>query len=78
VIVDANGNPISGASLVSESGTDYNAITETPTPAQGGKGVPVPGCPCCRKRFGTIAQFLEHLTDDVLPAILDKLSADKT
>jgi hypothetical protein len=51
---------------------------EPPSVAQGGKGVTVPGCPCCRKRFGTIAQFLDHLTTDVLPEIINKLSADKT
>jgi hypothetical protein len=26
---------------------------------------------------GTMAQFLDHLTDDVLPAVLDRLSAEK-
>jgi hypothetical protein len=51
---------------------------DPPSAAQGGKGVTVPGCPCCRKRFGTIAQFLDHLTNDVLPEMIDKLSADKT
>jgi hypothetical protein len=35
----------------------------------------VPGCPACRKRFGTMPQFLDHLTDDVLPVLLDRLSA---
>jgi hypothetical protein len=52
-------------------------VDEPPSVAQGGKGVTVPGCPCCRKRFGTIAQFLDHLTNDVLPEIINKLSADK-
>jgi hypothetical protein len=47
-----------------------------PSVAQGGRGVVVPGCPTCRKRFGTMPQFLDHLTDDVLPALLDKLSAE--
>jgi hypothetical protein len=53
-------------------------VDEPPSVAQGGKGVTVPGCPCCRKRFGTIAQFLDHLTNDVLPEMINKLSADKT
>jgi hypothetical protein len=48
-----------------------------PSVAQGGKGVVVPGCPCCRSRFGTIGQFIDHLTNDVLPEIINKLSADK-
>jgi hypothetical protein len=53
-------------------------VDEPPSAAQGGKGVTVPGCPSCTKRFGTIAQFLDHLTSDVLPAVINKLSADKT
>jgi hypothetical protein len=51
-------------------------VDDPPSVAQGGKGVTVPGCPCCRKRFGTIAQFLDHVTNDVLPAVIDKLSAE--
>ena len=53
-------------------------VDEPPSVAQGGKGVVVPGCPCCRARFGTIAQFLDHLANDVLPEMINKLSADKT
>jgi hypothetical protein len=26
--------------------------------------VVVTGCPTCRKQFGTIAQFVQHVTDD--------------
>jgi hypothetical protein len=44
--------------------------------AQGGRVVP--GCPTCQKRFGTTVQFLDHLTDDVLPAVLDRLSEAKS
>jgi hypothetical protein len=51
-------------------------VDEPPSVAQGGRGVVVPGCPMCRKRFGTMPQFLDHLTDDVLPAVLDRLSAE--
>ena len=43
--------------------------------ADGGPGVVVPGCPACRKRLQTMANFMDHLADDVLPALLDKLSA---
>jgi hypothetical protein len=53
-------------------------VDEPPSVAEGGKGVVVPGCPCCRARFGTIAQFLDHLANDVLPEMINKLSADKT
>ena len=44
-------------------------IDEPPSIAQGGNGVVVTGCPTCRKKFGTMPQFLDHLTDDVLPAV---------
>jgi hypothetical protein len=50
-------------------------VDEPPSVAQCGKGVVVPGCPTCKKRFGTMPQFLDHLTDDVLPSLLDRLSA---
>ena len=41
--------------------------------AQGGNGVVVMRCPACKKRFQTTTQFIDHLTKDVLPALLDKL-----
>jgi hypothetical protein len=50
-------------------------VDEPPSIAQGGKGVVVLGCSMCRKRFGTMPQFLDHLTDDVIPTLLDRLSA---
>ena len=40
--------------------------------AQGGKGVAVPGCPACQKRIHTMAKFVDHLADDVLPALLER------
>jgi hypothetical protein len=49
-------------------------VDEPPAVAQGGRGVVVPGCPACRKRFQTMPQFLDHITDDVLPRVLDRLS----
>jgi hypothetical protein len=48
-------------------------LTETPSMANGGPGVVVPGCPACRKRINTMAQFLDHLAGNVLPALLDKI-----
>jgi len=42
--------------------------------AQGGKSVVVPGCPACRKRLFTMANFMDHLADDVLPLLTDKRS----
>jgi hypothetical protein len=49
-------------------------VDEPPSVAQGGKGVLVPGCPACRKRINTMAQFMDHLADDVLPGLVDRLS----
>lgn len=34
------------------------------------------GCSFCRKHFGTVEQFKRHITDDVLPPLLDKLSVE--
>jgi hypothetical protein len=34
------------------------------------------GCAFCRKHFGTVEQFKFHITDDVLPPLLDKLSVE--
>jgi hypothetical protein len=34
------------------------------------------GCSTCRKHFGTVEQFEFHLCDDVLPSLLDRLSAE--
>jgi hypothetical protein len=36
----------------------------------------VPGCPKCRKRFYTVPQLLDHLSDHVLPALLDRLATE--
>ena len=32
------------------------------------------GCATCQKHFGTVEQFKRHLTEDVLPPLLDRLS----
>jgi len=42
--------------------------------AQGGKGVVVPGCPTCQKRINTMNQFLDHLAEDAMPALIERLS----
>lgn len=52
-------------------------VDEPPSVAQGGNGVVTPGCPACRKRLFTMANFMDHLTHDVLPAILNKLSTSR-
>jgi hypothetical protein len=56
---------------------DFDHFIDEPPPiAQGGKGVVVPGCPMCKKRINTMSQFLDHLADDVMPALIEKLSVD--
>jgi hypothetical protein len=34
------------------------------------------GCSVCQKHFGTVEQFKRHITEDVLPPLLDRLSSD--
>jgi hypothetical protein len=34
-----------------------------------------PGCSACRKTIYTVPQFIDHLTNDVLPPLLDRLSS---
>jgi hypothetical protein len=55
-----------------------NFVDEPPWVAQGGRGVVVSGCLACRKRINTMTQFLDHITNDVLPPLLEKLSRDTT
>jgi primosomal replication protein N len=43
------------------------------TIAQGGRGVIVVGCMACKLRLNTIPQFMLHLSEDVLPQILDQV-----
>ena len=35
-----------------------------------------PGCPTCRKTFYTVSQFIDHVSEDVLPPLLDRLSSE--
>jgi len=49
-------------------------VSDLPSVAQGGRGVVVAGCPACRKRINTISQFLDHLVEDAMPPLIDKLS----
>ena len=34
------------------------------------------GCSSCQKHLGTVEQFKQHITDDVLPPLLHKLSGE--
>jgi hypothetical protein len=49
-------------------------VDEPPSIAEGGNGVVVPGCPACKTRINTMSQFLDHLANDAMPALLDRLS----
>jgi len=51
-------------------------VDEPPSVAMGGRGVVVAGCPACRKRINTISQFLDHLTKDALPPLIERLSSE--
>jgi hypothetical protein len=37
-------------------------------------GVVIAGCPACRKGINAISQFLDHLTNDAMPDLIDRLS----
>ena len=50
-------------------------VDDPPSVAQGGRGVLVSGCPACKKRINTMTQFLDHLTNDMMPALIDRLAA---
>jgi hypothetical protein len=52
-------------------------LTEQPSMANGGPGVVVTACPACHKRLFTMANFMDHLADDVLPGLINKLSSEK-
>src|SRR5260370_20965137 len=51
-------------------------VDQPPSVAQGGKGVVVPGCPTCKKRINTMNQFVDHLAEDAMPALIEKLSTE--
>jgi hypothetical protein len=54
---------------------DFDCFVDNPPSiAQGGKGVVVPGCPACKKQINTMNQFLHHLAEDAMPALIEKLS----
>jgi hypothetical protein len=44
--------------------------------AQGGRGVVVPGSPACMKRINTMSPFLDHLAEDVMPTLIERLSVE--
>jgi hypothetical protein len=46
-------------------------VDDPPAVAYGGKSVMVPGCVTCRKKMNTIGEFMDHLSNDVLPGVID-------
>jgi hypothetical protein len=56
---------------------DFDCFVDNPPSiAQGGNGVVVPGFPTCKKQFNTMNQFLHHLAEDAMPALIEKLSTE--
>jgi hypothetical protein len=53
------------------------SATQPSQGTQGGRGVVVPGCPTSKKRINTMNQFLHHLAEDAMPALIEKLSEAK-
>jgi hypothetical protein len=51
-------------------------VDEPPSVARGGKGVVVPGCATCRVRANTTPEFLEHVTKDAIPKLIERLSQE--
>jgi hypothetical protein len=51
-------------------------VDDPPSIVQGGRGGVITGCSRCRKQFGTVSEFIDHLTHDVLPPLIDKLSTE--
>jgi hypothetical protein len=53
-------------------------VDKPPSVVQGGRGVVAAGCPACKKRINTIPEFLQHLSNDAIPALIESLSARAT
>jgi hypothetical protein len=51
-------------------------VNDAPFVAQGDGGVVVSGCPACKKRINSMSQFLDHLANDAMPALLDRLARE--
>lgn len=51
-------------------------VDEPPSTAHGEEGVVDSGCRPAKKQIGTMPQFLDHLANDVMPALLARLSIE--
>jgi hypothetical protein len=49
-------------------------VDESPSVAQGGKALLCLVVQPAKKRINTITQFLDHLANDVMPALIDRLA----
>jgi hypothetical protein len=57
---------------------DFGTFVENPpTIAQGSGGVVVAGCPACKVRTNSMNQFLDHLANNAMPALFDRLSQQR-
>jgi hypothetical protein len=52
--------------------------TFTDESARGGKGIVRPGCPACRKMLNTSGQFPDHISQDVLPGVIEAAAKQST
>ena len=48
-----------------------------PSVAQGGRGVVVAGCATCNKGANTTTQFPEHIANEAIPRLIEKLSQEQ-
>jgi hypothetical protein len=53
-------------------------MDEPPSIAQGGHGVMTPGCKTCRKNLFTTPEFIDHICNDALPKLIEKLSSQSS
>jgi hypothetical protein len=53
---------------------DFDCFVDASVPGlePGRKGLVVPGCPYCKKKIYTMAQFIEHISLDVLPLFFER------
>jgi hypothetical protein len=48
-------------------------MDEPPSIVRAGQGVVVSGCPACKKQLQSVAQFMQHLLEEVLPTTIRKV-----
>ena len=55
---------------------DFDTFSdEPPSVAQGGRGIVTPGCVTCKKKLFTTPEYIDHICNDVLPKLIEKLSS---